>query len=117
MQVHSGLGLGLLESAYRACMVHESRSRGLGVQPELPLPVSYGGLRIDVGYRIDLLVEDTVIVELKAVDKLLRLHEAQLLTYLKLSGLSVGLLFNFCVPHLRLGIKRMVNTFPESIDR
>jgi GxxExxY protein len=113
MRVHSGLGPGLLESAYRACMVHELQRRGLRVRPEWPLPVSYDGLRIDVGYRIDLLVEDIVIVELKAVEKLSRLHEAQLLSYLKLSGLAVGLLINFSVPHLRQGIKRMVNRFPE----
>jgi GxxExxY protein len=117
MQVHSALGPGLLESAYRACMVHELHRRGFRVRAELPLPISYDGLRIDVGYRIDLLVEDTTIVELKAVEKLLRIHEAQLLSYLKLSGLCVGLLVNFCVPHLRLGIKRMVNHFQEGIDR
>ena len=102
-----------LESAYRACLGHELLLQGLRVQPEWHLPISYRGLRIDVGYRVDLLVEETIIVELKAVESLLRVHEAQLLAYLKLSGLSVGLRINFCVPHLRLGIKRMVNYYSE----
>jgi len=116
MHVHSSLGPGLLGSAYRTCLVHEMRRRGLQVQAERPLPVKYDGVDIEVGYRIDLLVESTVLVELKAVEKLLRLHEAQLLTYLKLSGLNVGLLINFCVPELRLGIRRLVNDLPPSAD-
>jgi GxxExxY protein len=77
----------------------------------VPLPVGYKGIRLDIGYRVDLLVEDAVIVELTVVEKLLRVHDAQLLAYLKLSGLEVGLLINFHVPHLRLGIKRMVNNY------
>ena len=89
----------------------------MNVQVERPLRISYKGLRIDVGYRIDLLVEGTLIVALKAVDRLRRVHEAQLLSYLKLSGLPLGLLINFCVPQLRLGIKRMVNNLPEIVDR
>ena len=113
LRVHSALGPGLLESAYRACLAHELLLKGLKVEPEWRLPISYRGLRIEVGYRVDLLVEGTVIVELKAVENLLRVHEAQLLAYLKLSGLSVGLLINFCVPHLRLGIKRMVNNYND----
>ena len=117
IEVHSALGPGLLESAYRACMRNELLIRGLNVQVERPLRILYKGLRIDVGYRIDLLVEDTLLVELKAVERLRRVHEAQLLSYLKLSELPVGLLINFCVPQLRLGIKRMVNNLPETLDR
>lgn len=117
IEVHSALGPGLLESAYGACMGSELRMRGLHVQVERPLRISYKGLRIDVGYRIDLLVEDTLLVELKAVERLRRVQEAQLLSYLKLSGPPVGLLINFCVPQLRLGLKRMVNNLPETLDR
>ncbi len=109
MRVHSALGPGLMESAYEGCLVHELRKRGLKVAAQVELPVVYEGVFIDVGYRIDLLVEDAVIVELKAVDKLAPIHEAQLLTYLKLSGKKLGLLINFNVLHLKDGIKRMVN--------
>ncbi len=109
MRVHSLLGPGLLESAYEACVVHELRRRGYNVLTQVALPVVYDGVKIDTGYRVDLLVEDEVIVELKAVDKLTPLHEAQLLSYLKLSGHKVGLLINFHVLHLKDGIRRMVN--------
>jgi len=109
MKVHSALGLGLLESAYQGCLLHELRSRGLTVQAQVVLPVVYDGIQIEVGYRIDLLVEDCVIIEVKSVDKLAPIHEAQLLTYLKLSGIQVGLLLNFNVVHMKDGIKRMVN--------
>jgi GxxExxY protein len=109
IKVHSVLGPGLLESSYEACMVHDLRKRGLKVLAQVSFPVVYDGVEIDVGYRIDLLVEDAVIVELKAVDKLLPIHVAQLLSYLKLSRNKVGLLINFNVLHLRDGIKRMVN--------
>lgn len=109
MKVHSALGPGLLESAYQVCMVHELRKRGRVVVPELPLPVVYDGLKIDAGYKIDLLVERAVVVELKAVTKVLPVHEAQLLSYLKLSGYSIGLLINFHVVRLKNGITRMVN--------
>ena len=114
MSVHSALGPGFLESTYRACLAHELHLRGLRVRTEVPLPVAYKGIQLEVGYRVDLLVEDIVIVELKVVEKLLRVHEAQLLAYLKLSGLEVGLLINFHVPHLRLGIKRMVNNYKKN---
>ena len=107
MTVHSLMGPGLLESAYAACVAHELRARGLHVLAQVPLPVVYKGLGIDVGYRIDLLVERTVIVELKAVARVLPIHEAQLLSYLRLSGRRVGLLINFHVRHLRDGITRM----------
>ncbi|RRR69923.1 MAG: GxxExxY protein [Candidatus Viridilinea halotolerans] len=109
IKVHTALGPGLLESAYEVCLAHELRKRGLKVHTQVLLPVVYDGVEIDAGYRLDLLVEDAVIVELKAVTKVLPIHEAQLLSYLKLSGCKVGLLINFHVLHLKDGIKRMVN--------
>jgi len=109
LAVHTALGPGLLESAYEACLAYELRERGLHVRKQLPLPVVYHGVRIEVGYRIDLLVDDTVVVELKTVAKLLPIHEAQLLSYLKLGEYHIGLLINFHVPHLRDGIRRMVH--------
>jgi GxxExxY protein len=109
MRVHSALGPGLLESAYEACLLHELRKLGLSVISQVSLPVEYDGVKIDAGYRIDLLVEDCVIVELKAAEKLLPIHEAQILSYLKLSDNKLGLLINFNVVHLKDGIKRMVN--------
>ena len=109
IRVHSVLGPGLLENAYEACLAHELQKRGLSVERQLGLPVVYEGVRIDLGYRLDLLVEQRVIVELKAVDTLTRLHQAQLLSYLKLSGKKVGLLINFNVLRLKNGLKRMVN--------
>lgn len=111
MKVHTALGPGLLESAYQACVAYELRQRGLNVQTEVPVPIVYGDVRLEVGYRIDLLVEESVVVELKAVEKLLPIHEAQLLSYLKLSDNRVGLLINFHVEHLKDGIKRRVNNF------
>ncbi len=113
IKVHRALGPGLLESAYEACLAHELRKDGHDVRAQAALPVQYDGVRIDVGYRLDLLVSDAVIVEVKAVDKLAPIHEAQLLTYLKLSGKHVGLLMNFNVIQLRDGIKRLVNNLPE----
>jgi GxxExxY protein len=109
MKVHTALGPGLLESVYEACLVHELQQRGLTVNSQVALPVVYDGIRIEAAYRIDLLVESTVIVELKTVEQILPVHEAQLLSYLKLSGKKVGLLINFHVPHLKSGIRRMVN--------
>jgi GxxExxY protein len=109
MKVHSALGPGLLESAYKACLAHALRKRGLRVVSELALPIVYDGVTIDVGYRIDLLVEEAVVVEVKAVSKALTIHQAQLLSYLRLSGHLVGLLINFHVRQLRHGITRMVN--------
>lgn len=107
--VHRELGPGLLESAYEACLVYELCHWGLGVQQQVPQPVVYKGLQLECGYRLDLLVEDRVIVELKAVEALLPIHEAQLLTYLKLRQLRLGLLINFNVPILKNGIKRLLN--------
>jgi len=109
MKVHSALGPGLLESAYEACLLHELRKRGRKALSQVALPVVYDGVEIDIGYRIDLLVEDVVIVELKAIERLLPIHEAQLLSYLKLGCYKLGLIINFNVLHLKDGIKRMVN--------
>ena len=109
MKVHSALGPGLLESAYRACLAHELGMRGLGVNQEKPLPIRYEGTEISVGYRIDLLLNQKVVVELKAAERLLPIHTAQLLSYLKLSGCKLGFLINFNVLHLKDGIKRVVN--------
>ncbi|MBF2085398.1 GxxExxY protein [Thermoleptolyngbya sp. C42_A2020_037] len=107
--VHRELGPGLLESAYEACLVHELRQRGVQIEQQIPQPVFYKGLQLECGYRLDLLVENRVIVELKAVETLLPIHEAQLLTYLKLRQLRLGLLINFNVPTLKDGIKRLLN--------
>jgi GxxExxY protein len=109
MKVHTVLGPGLLESVYQACLAHELRKQGLRVLTEVELPVVYDGEEIELGFRIDLLVDDLVIVEVKCVDVLHRMHQAQLLSYLRLSRKQVGLLINFHVPHLRDGIKRMVD--------
>lgn len=109
MAVHSALGPGLLEGAYEACLAHEIAARGLRAAVQVALPVFYRDVRMDLGYRIDLLVEDTVVVEIKAVAKLLPVHEAQLLSYPKLSGRRAGLLINFHVRHLRHGIRRMLD--------
>ena len=109
IRVHSALGPGLLESAYEACLAYELRERGLRVLTQVDVPIHYHGVRLDIGYRIDIVVEDVIIIEVKTVAKLLPVHEAQVLSYLKLSGTKVGLLINFHVPHLRDGVKRMVN--------
>ncbi|MBI4750000.1 MAG: GxxExxY protein [Acidobacteria bacterium] len=108
MKVHSQLGPGLLESAYEKCLLYELHKRGLEAQAQVEVPVLYDEIKIDAGFRLDLLVENTVIVELKAVEAVLPIHHAQILTYLKLSGKPIGLLINFNVPHLRDGIKRFV---------
>ena len=109
IKVHTALGPGLLESAYQACLAYELRQRGLQVQTEVELPVRYGEIHLDVGYRLDLLVESQVIVELKSVEKIIPLYEAQLLSYLKLSGKKIGLLINFNVARLKNGITRLAN--------
>jgi len=108
MKVHTALGPGLLESAYAICLTHELVKRGFKVNCEVPLPVIYDTVKLDVGYRLDLVVEDTVVVELKAVQALAPIHHAQILSYLKLSGKPIGLLINFHVLHLKDGIKRFV---------
>ncbi len=106
--VHSALGPGLLESVYETCLAHELGKRGLGVERQLPLPVVYDGVLLEAALRLDLLVAGCVVVELKAVDQLLPVHQAQVLTYLKLSGHRLGLLINFNVPRIRDGIRRLV---------
>jgi GxxExxY protein len=108
IEVHRHLGAGLLESAYEECLCHELRLRGLGFERQVSLPVSYKGLQLDCGYRIDLIVEREIVLELKAVEKLLPVHEAQLPTYLKISGKHIGLLINFNVPLLTQGIIRRI---------
>lgn len=114
IEVHRLLGPGLLESTYQSCLAWELRARGLDVVAQKPLPVIYKGNRIDCGYRIDLLVEGDVIVEIKSVQRIDRIHEAQVLSYLRLSGCRVGLLVNFNVRYLRDGIRRLVNEYPGS---
>ena len=109
MLVHSALGPGLLEGAYQSCLARELLLRGVSVKTQVPIRLMYRDQRIDVAYRIDLVANDSVVVELKTVSQLLPIHEAQLLSYLKLGGYQVGLLINFHVRHLRTGIKRMVN--------
>ncbi|MEQ8463412.1 MAG: GxxExxY protein [Coleofasciculus chthonoplastes F3-SA18-01] len=109
MKVHTALGPGLLESAYEACLRYELNKAGLNFEPQKPLPLVYEEIRLECGYRVDLLVENKVMVELKAVDALHPIHTAQLLTYLKLSHHKLGLLINFNVIHLKDGIKRVVN--------
>ena len=115
IEVHRELGPGLLESTYEACLVCELVRRELGVERQKPLPVDYRGLRIDCGYRIDLLVNNKVIVELKAVERVLTIHEAQILTYLRLSGCHVGLILNFNVRRMKDGLHRFVHRLPEAI--
>jgi GxxExxY protein len=111
IKVHTALGAGMLESAYEICLIHELRKRKFNVQSQLALPVVYDGIKLDVGYRIDLLVENAVIVELKTVERFLPVHEAQLLSYLKLRDKRLGLLIHFNVVRLKNGIKRIVNNF------
>jgi GxxExxY protein len=112
--VHNNLGPGLLESAYEACLAQQLAKRGLRVEKQKQLPVIFDGYRVDCGYRIDLLVEKKVIVEIKAVEAVCSVHKAQLLSYLRLSGCKVGLLINFNVKMLRQGLTRVVNNFPEN---
>ncbi len=113
LKEHTAIGPGVLESVYQTCLLHELQKAGLTVQAQVALPVEYDGLRLDWGYRLDLLVENTVIVELKCVEALLPIHTAQLLTYLRLANKPLGLLLNFNVIHLREGIKRVLNNKHE----
>jgi len=108
IKVHRSLGPGLLESAYQSCMAYELESRGLGVESEVKVPLSYRGLSIDNGYRIDLLVANLVVIENKAVERLLPVHTAQILTYLELSGKRLGFLLNWHVSLMKYGIRRFV---------
>ncbi len=105
--MHRNLGPGLLESAYEECLCYELAAREVGVRRQVELPVKYKTVKLDCGYRMDIVFSDALVVEVKAVEKLLPVHQAQLLTYLKLSGLHTGLLINFNVPVLKQGIRRM----------
>jgi GxxExxY protein len=109
IEVHKALGPGLLESAYEECLCRELFLRKMSLKRQEPLPIEYKGVKLDCGYRLDIVVADQLIVELKACESLQPVHEAQLLTYLKLTGIKVGLLINFNVPVLKDGIKRLVN--------
>jgi len=109
MKVHTGLGPGLLESTYTACLQFELARAGVHSAVQVGLPVVYCGVKLELGYRVDLLVEDLVVVEIKSVESISPVHQAQILSYLKLSGKSIGLLINFNVVHLKDGIRRFVN--------
>ena len=109
IEVHQALGPGLLESAYEECLCHELAERGLAFRRQVPLPVVYKGVRLECGYRMDVVVERRVIVELKTVERLMPVHQAQLLTYLKLTRIRLGLLMNFHVSVLHCGIRRLIN--------
>ena len=113
MAVHRELGPGMLESAYEACLAYELIQRGFKTERQKELPLKYRDITLECGYRLDLLVEDSVIVEVKALEALHPVHEAQLLSYLRLSGCKVGLLINFSVKMLKTGIRRVVNRLPE----
>jgi len=113
MKVHSALGAGLLESAYDRCLCLEFRRIGLQFQHQVRLPLTYEGVKLPAAYRVDFILEKCVIVEIKCVEKLLPVHKAQLLSYLRLTGHTLGLLLNFKVPHMRDGIHRIING-PES---
>jgi GxxExxY protein len=114
IEVHKVLGPGLLESAYEECLCYELSQIGLSFERQVDLPVIYKGVHLDCGYRMDLVVENSVIVEIKAVEQIIKIHEAQLLSYLKLYGKTVGLLLNFHSPILKNGLKRIVNNFLEN---
>lgn len=107
-KVHSALGPGLLESAYEECLYYELLESGLAVKKQFPMPLVYKEVKLDAGYRIDLLVENKVVIEIKSIESLADIHMAQILTYLKLSGCKLGLLVNFNVSHLKEGIKRVI---------
>ncbi|MBU4344129.1 MAG: GxxExxY protein [Desulfobacteraceae bacterium] len=108
LEVHRNLGPGLLESTYEQCLAYEMNVAGMPFKLQHPLPVEYKKIKLDCGYRIDMLVDNSIIIELKSVDKILPIHQAQLLTYMKLASISIGLLINFNVKYLKDGIKRMV---------
>jgi GxxExxY protein len=111
LKVHTAVGPGLLESAYEACLLHELQKAGLKVASQVPFRLAYDGIQLDIGYRIDLLIEDSVIIEIKCVEIIAPIHKAQLLSYLRLTGKSLGLIINFHVEHLKDGIRRVVNGY------
>ena len=108
IEVQKNLGPGLLESTYEQCLAYELKSSNISFKLQQPLPVEYKGVKLDCGYRIDMLIDNRLIVELKSVDSILPIHQAQLLTYMKISGIGIGLLMNFNVKYMKTGIKRMV---------
>ena len=114
IEVHRELGPGLLESTYEQCLAYELNQTGIVFKIQQPIPVAYKEIKLECGYRVDLFVDDRLIIELKSVEQLLKIHEAQLLTYLKLTQCPVGLLINFNVPILKQGVKRMLNTSSKS---
>ena len=114
IEVHKALGPGLLESTYEVCLCRELDLRGIKFRRQVALPVKYKGVNLDAGYRLDIVVEDRVVLELKSVESLKEIHEAQLITYLKLSGYTVGLLLNFNVIYLKRAMKRIVNNFDDA---
>jgi GxxExxY protein len=109
LKIHSALGPGLLESAYEACLAHELTQAGLTIRRQVLLPIKYDGMQLDAGYRLDLLADECVVVELKAVERIMPIHTAQLLSHLRLGGFKLGMLLNFHVLHMRDGIKRIAN--------
>jgi GxxExxY protein len=111
--VHKTLGPGLLETAYETCLCHELDLRGIEYKKQIQLPVKYKSIQLDCGYRLDVLVENKIVIELKSIEKILPIHDAQLLTYLKLGGWQLGMIFNFNVSLLKHGIKRKVLNFSE----
>jgi GxxExxY protein len=113
IKVHKTLGPGLLESVYQKCLTYELEKEGLNIKREVPVPVRYGDVLIDTGFRSDMIVEDSVIIENKTVDKILPIHEAQLLTYLKITNIRLGFILNWNVTLMKHGIKRMVNKLKE----
>ena len=117
LQVHKQLGPGLLESVYVAVLSHELRKRGMHVEVQVPIPVVWDDLKLEIGFRADLIVENTVVVELKSVEEIAPVHRKQLLTYLKLTRLPIGLLINFNAELLKDGITRIVNNLPENPPR
>ncbi len=114
IEVHRELGPGLLESAYESCLAFELLQEGFNIDRQKPLPVIYKGTIIDCGYRLDMVIEDAIIIEFKSVERVMPVHKSQILSYLRLSGLSLGLLINFNVELLKQGIHRVVNNFNDS---
>jgi GxxExxY protein len=113
VKVHKTLGPGLLESVYQKCLTYELENEGLNTKCEIPMPLQYGDIKIDTGFRADMIVEDSIIIENKTVDEIAPIHEAQLLTYLKVTDLKLGFLLNWNVPLMKNGIKRIVNNLKE----
>lgn len=113
IEVHRTLGPGLLETVYEECVCHELSLRGIAFKRQVSLPVQYKGITLDCGYRLDFLIEEKIVIEIKAIEKILPIHEAQLLTYLKIGGWKGGLLINFNVPLLKYGIRRIVHGLEE----